>query len=150
MKKILLVVVVLMVVSCNKETIHLPEPIKIEISVAELKTKYGIDLIEAEAQYYISNPTARRGGKKFTQEAIVVVWFFTLSFDGVTVSNLPSDWKFAGVQNLTLYVSVCNWYAGGVSIVTALSCPDATLNPGDKRGWCTDMGENVYISNVIN
>lgn len=149
MKKLLFLAIALIAFSCTKQASIKPAPVKEEMTVAQVRARFHIDLTKAEAEYYASFPAARRGGKKLTEETVVVVWFDDLTIseaDGIITCTVSPNAYVAGVTNFSSTTSndgavgiwECNRYydtpPGAGSVTTC-----HTIGAGFIRGFSCDF-----------
>ena len=116
------------------------------MTVEELKTTTGIDLIAAwDVQF--SNARAPKV-KRPDKNDVVNLIDGTITFDGTTFTTSDRP-KFAGVNNQTTMVSVCNWFFFDENgPAQTLTCNNST-GSGVIMAWNTDWDENVYRSNLV-
>lgn len=148
MKRLLFLIftLVIAITGCDKKQ----TPVSEKISVGDLKTKYGIDLIGAWEKQFGAVARVNSNGKKKPEKNDVVNLILdgTLSFNGTsfTTSDHP---KFAGVSNQTTLTSICNWFFFDENgPPQLLSCTNPT-GSGLIMAWNTDWSDNVYRSNLI-
>lgn len=137
---------------CNKCTVS---PNKEEMTVEQLKTKLGIDLIGMWDQQF---GTARTNGKKPKADAVVVVWFNDLVLTEPTDNNFSStvseNAQWFGYQvfvNMTTNdgaYSTCNHYYASQA-ESPDNEPCTITGTGFVRTFTSDFDYNIHISNVI-
>ena len=139
-----ILVIAVMLVSCDKGNSDK------RMTVEQLKIETGIDLIAAwDIQFGATARTMPNGkGKKPEKNDLVTLIDGVITdFDGTTFTTSDNP-KFAGVNNQTSLISICNWffYEGGTAQV--LMCSNST-GSGDIMAWNTDWSDNVYRSELI-
>lgn len=142
---IALFIVTALIFSCNKQV---EQPYK-KMTVEQLKAETKIDLIAAWEIQFGNARTTPNGKSKKPQKGDVInlVLDGELVFDGTTFTTSGNP-KFAGVNNQTTVISICNWffYEGGSA--QTLSC-NTVGQTGNIMAWNTDWSDNVYRSNII-
>lgn len=146
---IALLIATALLYSCNPKEkksgettpVEKPKVEKKEMSFSEVSAIIGS---EAASKLMSSDPAAKGRPAK----AVIVVWFndMVLTQSGNTyTTTLPANTQWAGVQKLSTFRSLCNWY---LPVGTTINCiSDST---GTIRSWATDTDYNVHVSNVIN
>ncbi len=169
MKKLLAVfaVLVMIITSCSKQaeqqsasTVFDAPVSKQTMTVAEVKSNLGIDLISAEAQ---ANITTRKPNK-LTAGTTVNVWFNDIQLTGAVVGSndslhttLPVSATFGGVQSAlalsgtgtldtTSMASRCNWFAS--SGETSKDCIVPSAGTTFYRSWSSDVFYDIHVSSL--
>ena len=148
MKKILVfAVMVITLFSCNKQASN--KLATKTMSVEELKTSTGIDLIAAWETWYATSRITSNGNAKKPNKSdqVVVALTNTLVFDGTTFTTSDNP-KFAGVNNQTLMTSICNWFFWEGQPPQTLTCSNQT-GSGMIMAWNTNWQDTVFRSNLV-
>ncbi len=154
MKKLLiaLFVVTALLFSCkakeDKTDTTKVEPDKVKVEKKEMSFDQVKDIIgsEAAAKLVPENATAKGRPNK----AVIIVWFGDLvltQISGGYNTTLPANPKWGGVQKLSSFSSLCNWYLVGTTETNKNCMTDST---GTIRAWATDSDDNVHVSNIMN
>lgn len=121
-----------------------------EMTVAELKAKYKIDLV-AEWEKQFSNGVARTSKPKPKAEQVITV-SEDLVLSGAVSCTVSPDAEWGGIQKFLAIplsmdgaISYCNfyWWSGP----TEMNCP--ATSSGVYRGWTSDHDYNVHLSNLV-
>ena len=144
MKYIIIAVLAITLFGCTKEAKEK------SMTVAELKAGYGIDLIAAwDVQF--AGVVARGSTPKIKRPVktdVVNLIDGSIQFDGTTFTTSDNP-KFAGVNNQTTVVSICNYFFSEGGTAQTLTCNNST-GSGQIMAWNTDWDDNVYRSELVN
>lgn len=147
---------VLILASCTKQASKELAP-RNETKVEQSVKVFAVQMTEDQLAFEIGKPAASKIFEakygalvKRAKNATVTVFTSALNFDGVNLTGFIAPIKWIGVQNLTAVpiTSLCNNYFAGIyGVGYTYTCSDSS--PGIHRGWCTDMDDNVYLSDGV-
>jgi len=154
MKKSILVILLMIVgqlfIGCKKQASK--QPAKEEMTVAQLKIKYGIDLIGIYDYQFGSAAIRSSGRGRPKADAVVVVWFNDLLISGSVSCTTSPDAEWGGIQKFLAEplsndgaVSYCNFNWSYTTPPASMDCP--TTTSGVYRGWTSDkVTYDIHIS----
>jgi hypothetical protein len=128
---------------------------KKEMTVAEIKATFNIDLIQLQKEYYATIHASLRG-KPVKNETVLVVWFNDITIteaDGIITSTVSPDAQWAGIQKFLSTTSndgaIGIWESNryyytppGPGTITFCHY----VGPGYYRGFSSDFNANVHIT----
>ena len=145
-KTIVCVILAITLFSCTKQASN--RLASEEITIADLKTKYKIDLIAEWERYSV---LSRSNRPKPKAEQVVSVWLEDLVLSGSVECTVSSNAQWGGIQKFLAVplsmdgaISYCNFY---FTIPAPMICQ--TTASGVYRGWTSDIDYTVHTSNLI-